>query len=107
MRFDIHVHHHFDPLPATPPQPGIADVLAAIQELAMSLQQKLDAALAEAQETSTVADSIITLLGGIKAQLDAVIAGEGTVDQVIQSLNDTQARIIAAVEANTPAAPTE
>lgn len=103
MRFDIHVFHHFDPVEAPPP-PWAEAILAAIQELNVSLQEKLDVALAEAQETSTVTDSIITLLGGIKSQLDAVVAGEGTVDQVIASLNETQARIIAAVTSNTPAA---
>lgn len=103
MQLRIDVFHHFVPQEASPP-PWAESLMAAIQEMNVSLQEKLDLALTEAQETSTVADSIITLLNGIKAQLDGVLQGEGTLDQVVQSLNDTQARIVAAVTANTPAA---
>lgn len=103
MEITIQVHHHIHPA-GEPGASGVALILAAIEELKMSLQEKLNTALAEAQETRTVADSIITLLNGINGQLQGVLAGEGTLDEVIASLNDTQAAIVAAVTANTPAA---
>lgn len=103
MEIKIDVFHHFVPQEATPP-PWAEALMSAIQEMNVSLQEKLDLALTEAQETATVADSIITLLNGIKAQLDGVLNGEGTLNQVIDSLNETQSRIVAAITANTPAA---
>ena len=105
MSIEIHVYHHFDPVPiGEPGAAGTELILAAIQELNVSLQDKLNTVLAEAQETRTVAESIITLLNGISGQLQGVLQGEGTLDEVIASLNDTQAAIVAAVTANTPAA---
>lgn len=103
---EIHVHHHFDPIGAPPSGPSAVDlILAAIQEMKMSLMDKLNTVLAETQETGTVADSLITLTNGIADQLRAVQQGEGTLDEVIANLNATQERIAAAVVANTPAAP--
>lgn len=103
MEITIQVHHHIHPA-GEPGASGVALILAAIEELKMSLQEKLNTALAEAQETQTVAGSIIALLNGISGQLQGVLAGEGTVDEVIASLNNTQEAITAAITANTPAA---
>ena len=71
----------------------------------------LDETLAAVQAESTVDDSIIALLTGIKAQLDAVLAGgltadaQAKVDAIFAAAQANSTKVAAAVTANTPAAP--
>lgn len=71
----------------------------------------LDETLSAVQNETTVDQSLITLTGAIKAQLDQILAGGLTADQqakVDAIFSGIQANIQAvsdAVTANTPAAP--
>lgn len=72
----------------------------------------LDDVLKDVTDESTLDDSIIALLTGIKAQLDAVLAGgltpalQAKVDQIFAQAEANKAKVAAAITANTPAAPT-
>lgn len=72
----------------------------------------LDDVLKDVNDESTLDDSIITLLQGIKAQLDSVLAGgltpaqQAKVDAIFSGLEANKAKVAAAITANTPAAPT-
>lgn len=88
------------------------EVLKQVQEtrkglalMANTLDDVLNAVTAE----STADDSIITLLTGIKGQLDALLAGGLTADQqakvdaVFAAATGNAAKVNAAIAANTPA----
>ena len=76
----------------------------------MKIDDALDQTLASVTNESTLDDSIITLLTGIKGQLDAALAGELTpaqqakADAVFAKLTDNVNKVTAAITANTPAA---
>lgn len=71
----------------------------------------LDQVLQSVTDESTVDDSIITLLTGIKAQLDAALKGglspadQAKVDAIFAAAEANKAKVSAAITANTPAAP--
>lgn len=71
----------------------------------------LDEILSSVDAEDAVDDSIIALLTGIKAQLDAVIAGglspavQAKVDAIFAKVEASKAKVAAAVVANTPAEP--
>lgn len=74
------------------------------------MSTQLDALTAAVAANTTAADSAITLLAGLKTQLDAAIAanaaGDGTALQALSdSLTAESTKLAAAVTANTPAAP--
>src|SRR5690349_12926923 len=77
-----------------------------------TIMKTLDEVLQAVNEESTVDDSIIVLLTGIKAQLDSVLAGNLTPDQqakvdaIFAAADANKAKVAAAIAANTPAAPT-
>jgi hypothetical protein len=87
---------------------------ATLQNMITVLTQKVDKAMAtlddivqKVQALTTVDDSVVTLLGDLKAKLDAAIAG-GADPAKLQALSDalgqqTQ-RLSDAVTQNTPAA---
>lgn len=70
----------------------------------------LDETLAAVTAEGTKVDSIIALLTGIKAQLDAVLAGgltpdvQAKVDAIFAQATTNAAKIDAAITANTPPA---
>lgn len=70
----------------------------------------LDDLVSDVQSESTVDDSIVALTTSIKAQLDALLAGQlspdqqAKVDQVFSTIEANKAKVAAAVTANTPAA---
>lgn len=72
----------------------------------------LDQVLASVTDESTIDDSIITLLTGIKTQLDAALAGglspanQAKVDAIFAAAEANKAKVSAAITANTSAAPT-
>lgn len=78
---------------------------ADIQKILMTLDQVLQSVTDE----STLDDSIIALLQGIKAQLDAVLAGglspenQAKVDAIFAAAEANKAKVSAAVTANTAA----
>lgn len=69
----------------------------------------LDSILQSVTEEDTVDDSMIALVRGIKAQLDAAIAGgltpaaQAKVDEIFAKLEASKAKMGAAVVENTPA----
>ncbi len=69
----------------------------------------LDQVLQSVTDESTLDDSIIALLQGIKAQLDAVLAGglspenQAKVDAIFAAAEANKAKVSAAVTANTAA----
>ncbi len=79
---------------------------AAQTEREDAMAKTLDDVLADVQAETTVTQSAITLLQGLKAQLDAAIAaGDLTkVQQIADGIEANTAALSAAVSANTPAA---
>lgn len=65
---------------------------------------ELETLVTEVSETSTVVDSAITLLNGLKEKLDAAIASgdPAQLQALSDSLNSTQQRLAEAITANTP-----
>lgn len=80
-------------------------------KLIKNMATTLDQLLQEVQDSSTVEDSIISLLTNIKTQLDAALSAELTpaaqakVDAIFAALEANQAKLSDAMLANTPAAP--
>jgi hypothetical protein len=73
------------------------------------MSTQLDALTAQVTQTNTVAASAITLLQGLKTQLDAAIAAQpgddgAALDSLSTSLGTETTALAAAVTANTPAA---
>jgi len=82
-------------------------ILRRIQQLEIKMSKELDDLKAAVAAEDTVIASAITLLGGIKAALDAAIAANDPA--ALKALSDDvgarTAELSAAVAANTPAAP--
>lgn len=87
-----------------------AETLALVRQLAQQLggiMATLDDILASVESEDAVDDSIIALLTGIKAQLDAVLAGNLTpaqqakVDAIFQKVESSKAKVEQAILANT------
>lgn len=117
MRIDVYVH-----LEDHSTARMIGEVLGRIdllQEAITEVSNKenqimatLDETLAAVTDESTKEDSLIALVEGIKAQLDAVLAGalpanvQAKVDQLFSNVTANSTKVQAAIDANTPAAPT-
>ena len=77
------------------------------------MDKNLDEVLQSVTDESTLDDSIIALLTGIKAQLDAVIGGalppavQAKVNALFDAIEANKTKVTAAIVANTPAAPPE
>jgi len=104
MNLHVFHHHTFGP-PATPDCfTGLLEQILHNQKLIMAL---LDPLTAEVANNTTVVNSAIALIQGIKAQLDAAIASNDPA--ALKALSDqlaaNDAALGAAVAANTPAAP--
>lgn len=86
-------------------------VLERIERKLTIMAATLDQVLQDVTDESTLDDSIIALLTGIKAQLDAVIAGglpaatQAKVDQIFAAAEANKSKVTAAITANTPAVP--
>lgn len=96
-----------------PQSEEIAETLRLVRHLVQQgdhMATTLDDILSSVEEEDAVDDSIITLLNGIKEQLDAVIAGELTpaqqakVDKIFTKVESSKAKVEAAILANTPQA---
>lgn len=84
--------------------------IALLLRKAFQIMATLDETLAAVQKEGTVDDSIIALLTGIKAQLDAILAGalppdvQTKVDAIFSAATANVDKVSAAVTANTPVA---
>lgn len=103
LEITIHLHHHFGDQ-----SEGSNHFLSLVKEVlhevhAMSAQ--LDALTAAVAQNTTITESAITLITGLKAQLDAAIAN-GSDPAALVALSDSigaeTAKLAAAVSANTP-----
>ena len=105
---DVHIFLHVDSTASDGTVRQLLTQLIAGQEKIMA---SLDETLAAVQAESTVDDSIIALLTGIKAQLDAALAGgltpeaQAKVDAIFAAAQANSQKVSDAVTANTPAAP--
>lgn len=79
--------------------------LPQILQLVEKLMSKLDALTAAVAQSNTVAESAITLLTGLKTELDTAIAADDDGD-ALQALSDNlgaeTTKLAAAITANTP-----
>lgn len=78
--------------------------LAQIHTKLDTIMADLTELTAEVAETKTVSESAITLLNGLKAQLDAAGTDPVKLKELSDSLDANSKALAAAVEANTPAA---
>lgn len=70
----------------------------------IEMANTLDDVLNDVENESTVEDSLITLLQGVKAQLDAAKGDQTKIDAIFTGLEANKAKLAAALTANTPAA---
>lgn len=76
------------------------------------LMHTLDELIALVTDANTQTDSLITLLAGIKAQLDAALAGaltpaqQAKVDEIFAAVAAQKTEVVDAINANTPQAGT-
>lgn len=88
----------------------LRDMEARLSKTLENMAATLDSILTQVTDESTVDDSIITLLTGIKAQLDAVLAGaltpaqQAKADAIFAQVEANIKKVADAVTANTPAA---
>ncbi len=74
------------------------------------MAQTLDDVLADVTDEKTQIDSLAALTTGLKAQLDAVLAGaltpaqQAKVDAIFTAVDANKAAVVTAINANTPAA---
>jgi hypothetical protein len=89
----------------------IESLLESVLHQGGRIMATLDDIIASVDSEDAVDDSIIALLTGIKAQLDAVLAGgitpaqQAKVDAIFAKVEASKAKVAAAVVANTPAEP--
>jgi len=115
MNIEVNVHHHQD-------EQCCARIECKVDQLAMQLERVLaqletvlekenqmaatiDDILAGVNTESTVDDSIITLLNNIAQQLANAGVPQAKIDAIMSVIQANQAKVTAAVTANTPAAP--
>jgi len=107
MEIQLHVHddretRHF--------LEKILEIQHLIIQKLNDMAATLDQILADTADESTVIDSLATLTAGLKAQLDAVLAGNLTPDQqakvdaIFSAVDANKAKVAKAVTDNTPAA---
>jgi actin-like ATPase involved in cell morphogenesis len=98
-RFDIYVHHS--------DRAELRELRNIIHQLREDIMTALSELQAEVAETGTVVDSAVTLLQGLKAQLDEAIAsGDPAALQALSKDLDAKThQLAAAVAENTPADP--
>jgi len=114
MKIEVTVHHHNEECCARieckvdQALVQLDRVLAQqerILEREAQMAATIDDILAGVQQESTVDDSIITLLNNIAAQLANAGVPQDKIDAIMAVITANQAKVTAAVTANTPAAP--
>lgn len=112
MRIDV--HHYFHDLLSENLDRKLTQILAIVQNIQQKeiyIMATLDELMQDVTDEGTVEDGLVTLTEGIKAQLDAFLAGQLTpevqakVDAVFAGVEANKAKVSAAITANTPAAP--
>jgi len=96
-------HYHY-----FPDSDSLLSLLSTLTAKVNHMSAQLDSLTAEVAENATVVGSAITLLNGLKAQLDAALASSDPVEAIqalADSLDTTTNNLAAAVAANTPAGP--
>lgn len=89
----------------------IIELLQAINQEGVIMAHTLDEVLQTVTDESTVADSLVALVSGLKTQLDSVLAGNLTpaqqaqVDSIFAAATSNKDKLEAAVVANSPSAP--
>jgi len=83
----------------------VVPLLHKILERIENMGTVLDTLTADVAAATTVEDSAITLLQGLKAQLDAAGTDPAALQALSASIESETAKLAAAVTANTPAAP--
>lgn len=68
-------------------------------------QMSLDNLIREVAETRTVVDSAITLISGLREKLSAAGTDPAKLEELAKELDETQAKLAAALTENTPADP--
>jgi hypothetical protein len=99
----IHLHIHLEP---TPPDPLIAEIhsmVTALTQGAQEMASDLSELTAQVEANSTVDQSAITLLNGLKAQLDAAGTDPAALQALSAQLASSSQALADAVSANTPA----
>lgn len=97
---DIHVYLHGDA--------ALEHSIDQLTKRISTMADELQTLTATVATNTTVTDSAITLLTGLKGQLDAAIAAgnPAALQALSDSLGSETQKLAAAVAANTPAAPT-
>jgi len=99
MKLEIHHHYHLKSLD------DVADGLGVILRKLTSMSAELDKLTQEVSENNTAVDSLITLVTGLADQIRALKDDPAKLLQLANDLDAQQAKIAAAVTANTPEAP--
>lgn len=111
MRIDVHIHGLLDTDALQSLLERMNEKLNCVLKQGEKIMATLDETLAAVTDESTKEDSLIALMQGIKAQLDAVLAGQlpadvqAKVDAVFAGVTANSTKVQAAIDANTPAQP--
>lgn len=103
---DIHIHIHFD---QGTPDPLVEEMHAMVTQLTQGAQQMatdLTALTAAVEQTTSVSQSVIALLDGLKQQLDDAGTDPAALAALSDSLSSNSQALSDAVTRNTPAAST-
>ena len=102
IRVDLHIHSAEDVIMSK-----LNHLEALLTRSFKAMANELDALTAKVTANGTVIDSAVTLIQGIKAALDAAIASgnPAALQALSDSLGTQDARLAAAILANTPALP--
>jgi molybdopterin-guanine dinucleotide biosynthesis protein A len=90
----------------------VEDKIDSVLQKETQMANTLDSVLADVQTETTLIGSLSTLTSGLKAQLDAVLAGNLTaaqqaqVDAIFAAVESNKQAVTDAITANTSAAPT-
>lgn len=99
----IHLHIHLEP---TPPDPMIAEIhsmVTALTEGAVHMAVGLEELQSQVEANASVTQSAITLLQGLKDQLDTAGTDPEALAALSQALGSSTNALAAAIAANTPA----
>lgn len=112
MKLEIVVNVFLHPCSDSEKLEQILQRVISIEHKENQIMATLDEVLADVADESTKIDSLSTLVAGIKAQLDAILAGgvtpevQAKVDALFAGIEANKAKVQAAIDANTPPAPT-
>lgn len=84
-------------------RPGIRTLLETINERLEIMQEQLDRLTTEVEETGTVVDSAITLLGSLSEQIRNNAGDPAALTELADKLDAKQSELAAAIAANTVA----